>query len=82
MPPRRRLIQYEMADGSQLVGLSPDQGRKGDFLCVVSGARIPFAIRETNLAGKYTLLGEVMAENFMHGQLSTLNIQSRSIALV
>ena len=59
-----------------MVGLAPVLAQESDHLCILQGAKVPFIVRETSKLGKYTLVGEALAENFMHGELLPLTVSA------
>jgi len=65
-----------------LIGLAPALAQESDHLCILQGAKVPFIVRQNAELGKYTLIGEALAENFMHGEVQSLNFADREIVLV
>jgi hypothetical protein len=76
----RKLFRFDV-HGQRLIGLAPTQARESDHICILQGARVPFIVRENSEKGKYTLVGEAFAENFMHGEVQSLNFADRMIVL-
>ncbi|KAH7459133.1 hypothetical protein FOMA001_g20262 [Fusarium oxysporum f. sp. matthiolae] len=77
----RKLFRFDIR-GQRLIGVAPAASQESDHLCILQGAKVPFVIRETLVAGRYMLVGEVFAENFMHGELRCLNFSDKVIILV
>jgi hypothetical protein len=77
----RRLFRFDVY-GQRLIGLAPALALESDHLCILQGARVPFIVRETPEVCKYTLVGEALAENFMHGEVQSLNFTDQEIILV
>jgi len=77
----RRLFRFDVY-GQRLIGLAPGLAQESDHLCILQGARVPFIVRESPEMGKYTLVGEAFAENFMRGEVQSLNFADRGIVLV
>ncbi|GME44176.1 hypothetical protein GTA08_BOTSDO04307 [Neofusicoccum parvum] len=61
----RRL--YKTAKG--LLGLGPGSMKKGDSVCMVQGARVPFVLRKQPSAVEWTIVGETYLHGFMHGEM-------------
>ncbi|KAL8367102.1 hypothetical protein RB595_000422 [Gaeumannomyces hyphopodioides] len=78
---KRRLFHFDVC-GQRSLGLAPQLARVSDHLCILQGAKVPFILRETPEPGKYTLVGEAVAENFMRGELRDLNFSDREIVLI
>ncbi len=77
----RRLFRFDV-HSQRLIGLAPALAQESDHLCILQGAKVPFIVRESSEMGKYTLVGEAFAENFMHGKVQSLNFADRVIVLV
>jgi hypothetical protein len=77
----RRLFRFDVC-GQSVFGIGPIGAQESDHLCVLQGARIPFVVRETPDLHKYVLIGEALADNFMHGEVQTLNFADRDVILV
>ncbi|KAL4781289.1 heterokaryon incompatibility protein-domain-containing protein [Aspergillus varians] len=77
----RRLFLFHLC-GQHMFGLAPSTSRESDHLCILRGASTPFIVRETPERDKYTLVGEALAENFMRGEVESLNFSGREIVLV
>lgn len=50
-----------------MVGLCPSLVRRGDLVVILHGGQTPYALRHVR-GGKYKLLGECYAHDFMHGE--------------
>lgn len=77
----RKLFRFDMY-GTSSIGLCPISSRVSDHICVMQGARVPFIVRSSGKAGRYTLVGEAFAENFMRGELGRFNFADREISLI
>lgn len=77
----RKLFRFDV-HGQRLIGLAPTQAQESDHICIMQGARVPFIVRKTSEKDKYTLVGEAFAENFMRGEVQSLNFADRVIVLV
>ncbi|KAF7594831.1 hypothetical protein BBP40_008161 [Aspergillus hancockii] len=77
----RRLFRFDICE-RRFIGLAPMTAQESDYLCILQGARIPFIVRETAERGRYRLVGEAFAENFMHGEVKRLEFADREIILV
>ncbi|KAI4942296.1 hypothetical protein J4E86_010098 [Alternaria arbusti] len=77
---RRRFIQLQVktADGSETVyGLGPENCKKGDITCIISGCTVPVILRKIEepsmdtpdgSAGAFTLIGEAYVHGKMNGE--------------
>ena len=68
----------QISDASRyLIGVGLTLGLIDDPIsltdCCHHWARVPFIVRENLGMGKYTLVGEAFAENFMRGEVQSLN---------
>jgi len=77
----RKLFRFDVY-GQRLIGLAPTHAQESDHICIMQGAKVPFIVRESSEMGKYTLVGEAFAENFMRGEVQFLNFADRVIVLV
>jgi hypothetical protein len=77
----RKLFRFDVY-GQRFIGLAPVQAQESDHICIIQGARVPFIVRENSETGKYTLVGEAFAKNFMHGNVQSLGFADRVIVLV
>jgi hypothetical protein len=68
--------------GQRLIGLAPKLAQESDCLCILRGARVPFLVRRTPKSGKYMLVGEALAKNFMYGKVQILGFGVQEIVLV
>ncbi|KAJ4285977.1 hypothetical protein N0V90_013543 [Kalmusia sp. IMI 367209] len=72
----RKLFRFDV-NGQRLIGLAPTQAQESDHICIMQGASVPFIVRESSEKGKYTLVGEAFAENFMHGEVQSLDFADK-----
>ncbi len=56
--------------------------KKGDNICILKGARVPFILRKTNGNNRFQVVGEAYVDGIMHGQLSMMDLQMKRIILV
>lgn len=61
----RRL--YKTSQG--LLGLGPGSIRKGDSVCMIQGARVPYVLREQVGRSGWKIVGETYLHGFMHGEM-------------
>lgn len=52
----------------RFVGLVPQGAGKGDTICVIPGARVPFLIRRYEGSEKWRLIGECYIDGIMYGE--------------
>jgi hypothetical protein len=76
----RRRRYFTTASG--LYGIGPDIMAKGDVLCVLYGARMPFILRPVNTEGSrfYQVIGECYVRDIMRGEAITLLERSKQVA--
>jgi hypothetical protein len=67
---------YEIRRGRKLfitakswVGIGPEPTRPGDIIYGLVGGDVPFVLRETETANKFTLIGESYVDGTMYGEL-------------
>ncbi|KAH6665433.1 heterokaryon incompatibility protein-domain-containing protein [Halenospora varia] len=78
---RRRLFCYYLGQGP-LVGLAPALAQERDCICILQGAKVPFIVRWTEQPGRFWLVGEAFVENFMYGELQSLNFSEQDIVFI
>ena len=64
-----------------MLGLAPMLAQKGDHICILRGAKVPFILR-TAQQGRFQVVGEAYVDGFMHGQFETLNFPTQEIILI
>jgi hypothetical protein len=69
-----------------LIGMVPREAQKGDVICVMDGASVPFVLRQSTdsmrVPSTYQLVGESYIHGMMDGECSSLKIASQWFILV
>ncbi|KAF4343779.1 ankyrin and het [Fusarium beomiforme] len=70
----RRLIRTSDIQGyGKLLGLAPEESRKGDLICIVRGCSVPIVLRSLgNTTEDHELIGECYVDGMMDGQAMKL----------
>ncbi|MCJ1439952.1 MAG: hypothetical protein MMC23_000433 [Stictis urceolatum] len=63
------------------VGLGPQALQKGDVVCLLFGASVPYAVRELQ-DGDFKLVGDVYIDGIMYGELSYDGYQPETFVLI
>ena len=65
-----------------MLGLAPMLAQKGDHICILRGAKVPFILRTTAQQGRFRVVGEAYVDGFMHGQFEKLNFPTQETILI
>ncbi|KAK7193701.1 HET-domain-containing protein [Paraphaeosphaeria sporulosa] len=64
-----------------LLGLGPEDMRSGDVVVVVSGAEVPFILREAPEGG-YVLVGEAYVDGVMDGEVLSMGLEKVTLDIL
>ena len=65
-----------------MLGLAPMLAQKGDHICILREAKVPFILRLSADQRRYRVVGEAYIDGFMHGQLEKFNFPTQETILI
>lgn len=65
-----------------MLGLAPMLAQKGDHICILRGAKVPFILRTTAQEGRFRVVGEAYIDGFMHGRFEELDCTAQETILI
>jgi hypothetical protein len=63
------------------VGIGPREMLPGDLLCVIFGGSYPFVLRQKEIAGLYSLVGEAYCDGMMYGEALEMGLPVQDFVL-